>query len=249
MEENRAFLYGESLFVTLRIRNGKILFRNNHFTRLKTQVEDFFIRQKLNAKEEQILKDQFEKALDFTSEGIIRITIFSNKNEELVPSEYSIQDLNFHFSSRELPTSSKVDLMSMESFYSEKYPNFKLGTYALNFFARRNAIECGFDDVLFIRNAEVLEASTSNVVFCKNEQFYTPENVIYSGNTIDVFSKSFNAKKIKINYNSLNNFECAFILNSASIILGVNKVDDIIFKVDNKLTEKYKNKLIEIGLE
>lgn len=249
MVENRAFLYGESLFVTMRIHNSKILFRNRHFSRLKTQIEKYYLGFEIKPEDADKI-DSFFNAIEQKYEfGLCRLTIFNKNNSELIPAQVTFEDLDFHISTRQLVKRSNLKLKSIPSPFTVNYPDFKMGSYMSHFYFRKIANSSGYDDILFEFDGNFVESSTSNLLFVKDNKFFTTKDCFYPGLTREVFCQSFEAEKILINQHNVNEFDFAFLINSANILVEIAAIDGCEFRIDHDFTNEIIDKFIKIGLQ
>ena len=174
---SRAFLYGESIFATMRVSNGKILFLEDHLYRLEMGYHWLFDT------EIKFPMDHLTKGLLLLSQSIkearIRVTFHLNNNfYEFVPSSEQpefivmVTELGQKF----LDEIEDVKIGICDEPYVRGVPHFaKVGSYLHQVKKLKEFREKSFDDVLFLDDHRRLtEASTSNIFFRKGELFMTP---------------------------------------------------------------------------
>ena len=245
MLENRAFLYGEGLFVTMRIHDSRLLAKNRHFRRLKGQIEAYYLKRKLTFSEDEFLFEKFnfiESEITVEQDEVVRLSVFADFNVHLINREISLDKLHFHIQKREVVPRSKLSLKTFQNPYrSEHFPNLKMPSYMPLFALRTEAIAENFDDILLLENDCIVEASTSNILLCQGNQLYMPKHCNYYGSSAEIICEIFDVKKQKISKEELTGFDCAFLLNAANIVMDIIQIDEHKFESNSDL----KNKLLE----
>lgn len=235
MIENRAFLYGEVLFVTMRVYNSSILGLKRHQNQMKWQIENYFLKRELTFDEEQFLIKQFASIQVSKPNEIIRMSVYLEKFDGLVFEKINLEDLKFHLSNRDFIERDNIRLKSFQNpFRTGVIPNFKYANYLPSFYLRSELNKDDFDDVLFLDNELVVEASTSNILFEKDGSYFSPKLSNYHGSTIQTLEKVLNIKFCEININDIKQFDFAFLLNCANIIMNIRNIDKHEFQVNNK---------------
>jgi len=88
--DNRGFKYGDALFETIRIKDGKPCFIEDHFTRLKKGME--LLKMETTALSFKGLQDQILELIqknNLNQGGRVRITVFRNGDGFYTPEENS----------------------------------------------------------------------------------------------------------------------------------------------------------------
>jgi len=247
MQENPAFLYGESVFVTLRVEAGVPLFRNQQLRRLERFITEYYLQRGFKESEQALLNEMLMNECQKLHSCILKMMVYSNKRESLMANSVEFEDLNIKFYNRELSELRDQKLKSLESPFTKFYPSLKMGSYMPHFYLKKMAIRDGFDDCLFVRDEQIVEASTSNVFFMKNDILYTPKETIYSGLTREAMKKYFDVRELDINLGSISDYDYAFLTNSASIITSIKQIDNVLFETSETLSLELKNKMIIRG--
>ena len=91
-------------------------------------------------------------------------------------------------------------------------------------------------DIALCSNGKILETGTSNIIFIKNNNYYSPIRKFYRGVNLKFFEKQFKIKKTNININKLNQYEEILLIGSGK---GVSTVSSIKEKKWNR--KKYKS--------
>lgn len=182
MAENtsRAFLYGESVFTTMRMINGKLMDWELHFERLKKSVE-YVYGPFLDEKWEHILKQQFEeKMIPETGDKIIRLTVHREKARGLGRAELiGINQLKINMLSSVIEEVLLEKRINLRTAPAENRPHWwpsylKAGNYLFTILSQKMKLEPGDDDLLFLSpNDEVFESSVANIFVVRNNKLYT----------------------------------------------------------------------------
>jgi branched-chain amino acid aminotransferase len=182
LTNNRAFLYGDAVFETVKILNSKILFLEDHYFRLMASMR--VIRMEIpmdftmEYMEAQIFSIVNNKSLGKSSRA--RITVFRNDGGYYLPKDnsvsflidavvlektlYSIEKANY-----------EVDLY--KDFYVTKQllSSIKTTNKILNVTASIYAHENGLDNCLLLNDSKnVVEALQGNVFMLKGNKLVTP---------------------------------------------------------------------------
>jgi len=182
LTQNRAFLYGDAVFETVKIVNSKILFLEDHYFRLMSSMRVIRMEIPMNFTmeyfEEQILALATAKNLGISARA--RITVYRNDGgyylpktntvsflvnaESLDSALYSINQCNY-----------VVDLYT--DFYVTKQllSSIKTTNKIINITASIFADENGFDNCLLLNDSKnVIEALQGNVFMVKGNTLITP---------------------------------------------------------------------------
>ncbi len=179
---NRAYSYGDGLFETIRVINGKVTNFENHFSRLTEGAKVLKMRLPSFLTEEFLLQQLSEliAACKITEGARIRLSIdrlggvsFNpDSNEvayyiELYPIDQNLFGLN--------AKGYEVDLYQDIKKQKTVFSNFKTKNGLLFVMAAISAKERNLDDVL-ISNLDglILESSNSNLFVVSNGVLYTP---------------------------------------------------------------------------
>jgi|GEM_PF-5462579 len=253
--ENPAFLYGESVFTSFFIKNGKMLSRQAHIERLNSSSSKMFAPTCLP---ENMIEQHFKLiAVNFSKGDFrVRMSIFrsSLRNELILFTSIKAIDLPF-FGLTE--NSELVGLLEMYGHCSEELGQVKVSSYAKEF---RSKFLLGHDFIKFNAQGFVSELSTSNLILCRDQSFFTPqvrENYL-KGITHGVFNQFLKDKlgsKLEykeIHYSELKNYDFLLKLNSVSLLKRVlikdaeNEQKDLSYF--EEIYDKFK-KYVHIKLE
>jgi 4-amino-4-deoxychorismate lyase len=178
---NRAFLYGESVFTTIKMENGNLKYWDLHFDRLKKGIEFMFGP---FADEEgwvPVFKNRLESTIQ-QEEGdkVIRWTIYRHQQRGLRKLNLiSTSDLKIHVSVHTYEperTGRNIKLRTCPAINRPHWwPEYlKAGNYLETILAQKVYLQQEDDDILFLSSSDtVLESSVANIFIVKNNKLYT----------------------------------------------------------------------------
>lgn len=182
LPHNRAFLYGDAVFETVKIVNSKILFLEDHYFRLMSSMRIVRMEIPMNFTmeflEEQILT--LAKAKKLENSARARITVFRNDGGYYLPQNNTISYLIALEGLENTPYSIIqneyiVDLYT--DFYVAKQllSSIKTTNKLLNITASIYASENNLDNCLLLNDSKnVIEALQGNIFMLKGNTLVTP---------------------------------------------------------------------------
>lgn len=182
LTQNRAFLYGDAVFETVKIVNSKILFLEDHYFRLMSSMRVVRMEIPMNFTmeylEEQILTLATAKNLAFSARA--RITMYRNDGGYYLPQVKTVSFL-INLESQENTFYSinqkeyKVDLYT--DFYVTKQllSSIKTTNKIINITGSIFANENGLDNCLLLNDTKnVVEALQGNIFMLQGNTLITP---------------------------------------------------------------------------
>jgi branched-chain amino acid aminotransferase len=180
--QNRAFRYGDGLFETIRIINGKPVFVKNHVQRineglkfLNINIPELLINGELeNDLRTLALKNGIEKG------GSARLTIWRDSSGKFMPlndnSAYLLEIEPFPENIFKLNKSGlSLDIFQDIKKQVNKLSKFKHLNSQMNVLASINARNEEMDDSLLINEeGMIIESTNSNIFIVRNGTLYTP---------------------------------------------------------------------------
>ncbi|WP_413999138.1 aminotransferase class IV [Flavobacterium sp. W1B] len=182
LTENRAFLYGDAVFETMKIVNSKILFLEDHYFRLMASMRVVRMEIPMNFTmeylEEQILSLVNNNGLSNSARA--RITVFRNDGGYYLPmtntisfliNAIALENALYSFDQKEY----EVDLF--KDFYVTKQllSSIKTTNRILNITASVFANENGLDNCLLLNDSKnVVEAIQGNIFMLLGGKLITP---------------------------------------------------------------------------
>lgn len=179
---NRAFLYGDGVFESMKIVNQKILFLEDHYFRLMASMRivrmDIPMNFTMEFFEEQILS--LAKANGCTDSARVRVTVFRNEGGYYLPVQRSVSYLincspleNKLYSIDTKPY--EVDLYKDFFISKQLLSTLKTNNKILNVTASIFADENGLDNCLLLNESKnVAEALQGNIFMVINGKLITP---------------------------------------------------------------------------
>jgi branched-chain amino acid aminotransferase len=179
---NRSYLYGDGLFESLRIMNGKVINLQNHYKRLmegakvlKMRIPSFYTEEFFQTKVDELIKKsgitrggKCKISIDRSSGG----TYFPETNEvsffiEIYPYDANLFELNH----KGLEIDIYTELKKQKNFLS----NYKTKNCLIYVMAAINSKEKNLDDMLLTNDkGGILESINSNLFVVSNGVLYTP---------------------------------------------------------------------------
>ena len=206
LTQNRAFLYGDAVFETVKIMDSKILFLEDHYFRLMSSMRVIRMEIPMNFTmeylEEQILTLAKSKNLAISSRA--RITVYRNDGGYYLPQDntvsflISVESLDTAFYSID-KKDYVVDLYT--DFYVSKQllSSIKTTNKIINITASIFANENGLDNCLLLNDSKnVIEALQGNLFMLKGNVLTTPP--VSEGCLNGVMRKQILALARKIEY-------------------------------------------------
>ena len=238
---NRAFLYGDGFFESIKIFNSKIFNYHNHFNRIKLSANYLDIN--LNFSAEKLLQIISSLILknDITN-GSIRITIFRNSKGKYYPTE---NDSSYVITSKK--DSNNIFKKSEEDFtiglYVEnlkpqsKISNLKSINSLLYVMAAKYARENNYNDVFLMNtNNKIIETTNSNIFILKKGIVFTPPLLdgCVDGSMrnllMHIIKQHYQISIKSINEDDINNCEELILSNAISGVRRVTNFNKVVFK-------------------
>lgn len=180
--QNRAFLYGDAVFETIKIVNNKILFLEDHYFRLMASMRIVRMEIPMNFTmeyfEEIILKNIFEN--NISQSARVRITIYRDSEGFYLPKNNAIA-----FEIKSEPLQNSIYTLNNSEYEIELYKDFYVPKHLLSTLKTTNkminitgsifAKENGYDNCLLLNETKnVVEALNGNVFVLTNSVLKTP---------------------------------------------------------------------------
>ncbi|MES2629961.1 MAG: aminotransferase class IV [Bacteroidota bacterium] len=180
--DNRAFMYGDGLFETIRVVNGVPCFFSDHFVRLTEGMKALKMEVPPNFTEARLMENcrLLIQKNNFTKGCRIRLTVFRNPGGFYLPEDNNI---SYTLVSKAVENDSYVlnDVgLAIDVYTDLKKPinrlaNFKTLNTQLFVMASLDAKEKVLNDMLILNEkGNVIETTTSNIFLVSNGVLYTP---------------------------------------------------------------------------
>jgi len=259
---DRSFLFGDNLFETILCRNNKLINLNEHLERLFNSAERVYIPILYSKKDigsfvsELINKNNIK-------DSILRITLSRGIGDRGInikrcnkPNFIITQTISKTISEKEYIRGKSIKIISTNKLSSSNSLNIKAGSlYIENILAKYKALNENFDDALMLdTSGNILECTTSNIFWLKNNVLYTPSlklNILpgITRNTVIKIAKSLNIefKEGVFKKDDIEDIEEVFITYSSAGIMPITKIDKTIIsnnkigKITSLLLKKFWN--------
>ena len=242
---NRSFRYGDALFETMKLSNGKIFLAHHHFERLfrglrllKIDIPKTFTQENLMIEIIQLCKRNKCENL-----ARIRLTVFRSDGG-LYESSNSLQYLIECWSLDETINKLNENGLVIDIFPDarksyDKFSNLKSANYLPYVMAALYAKENKLNECLILNvHDRICEASIANIFWIKDEMIYTPslsEGCVAGVMRRYLIEQLKDVKEKACVIKDLENADEVFLTNAIKGILWVGKFRD----------KKYNNKSIK----
>ena len=221
-------LWGDhGIFTTMWIfgKPPKILFFDNHLKNLILSLKKYQIKKKsLKTDILQIINKNLSKKRKYNH--LLRIAI----NKKII--SISLR--------KRLKPKSNFNL-KLVKFKREK-PEFKNLKYKkiLSYLSRMDNSQ---SDIALVSNKKLLETGTSNLLFVKDQKFFTPKKDYYEGNTYKFFkTKIRKILKKDILLKEIKNYDEILLLGSGKGVTSVRTINELKWKRKNLKKFKFLSK-------
>lgn len=182
LADNRAFLYGDGVFETVKILDGKVLFLEDHYFRLMSGMR--IVRMKIPMHftmeflESQLLETaKYNNSLD---SGRVRITVFRNSGGFYLPDDHTVS-----FVISAIALDNKMYMANSQNYEVDLFKDFYITKQLLSTVKTTNKLvnitgsiyanENGLQNCLLLNDAKnVVEALNGNVFMLTGNQLVTP---------------------------------------------------------------------------
>ena len=222
------------VYETLKLRDGVLFFPNDHIDRLFHSIKLFNLNDEINFSKQE-LNDTLDELVEKNklSDANIRIYYIDQKESK----ELYLMMIDPIFPNLELYKNGvkTISVHGARNNSQVKYINPETSQKIY-----QKAKELGAYDALLV-NGYVTEGTRTNIFLVKEGKFYTPpkervlEGVtrkhvieVIKNNGMEIFEED-------IFYNSLQNFDGAFLTGTSTSVMPVNSIDNINFEIDNNI--------------
>lgn len=228
------FLRGYGVFDVMRTQNGKFFLLNEHWQRLQNSAKE--INLKVPAKKEEYQK-KLQKLLklngflnNYHKKAIIRTVLTGGlSNDAFSPNHketFLILVENFNPLNKKIYQNG-VGLVSCD--FCRSLPQAKTTNYIEALKNYNKKMRNGAFEILYIKNNEILEASTSNIFIFKDNTLSTPKKNVLPGVTrglvIKLAKKYFKIEEKKISSQEFKKASEVFLTATNKDIVPVVRID------------------------
>ena len=255
--ENRAFLYGDGLFESVKVFNGRAFNLDAHLNRmfegakflnldLRMRKEDMQNQINLLLKENSISDAAYLKIMVFRSEGG-KYLAENNKASFLIVTETDSQK-QFELNKNGI----ELGLFSAQLKPMSELSNFKTISALQSVLCANEAREKGKDDCLMLNSENnIIESANSNVFYVKEGVIYTPKlsegcvdgtmrNLI-----MNLKQLTFQIQETKVELEQLFSADEVFLTNSIQGVRWVASFEDSVFE-QQKVAQQLVNQINQL---
>jgi branched-chain amino acid aminotransferase len=182
LTDNRAFLYGDAVFETVKIKDSKVLFLEDHYFRLMSSMRVIRMEIPMNFTmeyfEELILELVIAKQIQTSARA--RITVFRNDGGYYLPKTNTVS-----FLVNAEPLLDPLYLLNQKEYVVDLYTDFYISKQLLSSIKTTNKIinvtasiyanENGLDNCILLNDSKnVVEALQGNFFMLKGSKLVTP---------------------------------------------------------------------------
>ena len=235
---NRAFLYGDGFFETIKIFSSKVFNFSNHYSRIINSAKMLDLDFNVSVSELEKSVNAIIRKNNII-DGSIRITIFRDSDGKYFPddnkSSYYIYTFNDTQDCFFLNSNHPLSLGIYEDNYKplSALSRIKSLNSLLYVMASKYAKKNDFDDVLLLNsNKNIIESANSNIFLCYGDVIYTPpiSDGCVDGSMrrliITLLKDKFTLSTKTITYNDVVECEELFLSNAISGVRWVGSFGD-----------------------
>ena len=220
------------VFTTMRVigKSGKILFYKSHIDNLIKSLKKYKI---------------YKKNLKLNITNLISENLKKNKNYDyLLRVALNNKMISISIRKRLIPKSNfKLKLINYKRI-DAKYKNLKYK----KILKLLNKFDTTKFDIALYKNRKLLESGTSNLLFVKNNQIYSPRIDIYKGVTFKFFSKKVKIISKDIYMKNIEIYDEILLIGSGKGVVSVSKIENTSWKrkslkIYKKLFKIYNNQI------
>ena len=256
--ENRAFKYGDAIFETIKVVNGKVVFMEDHYFRLMASMR--MLRMKIPMKftleflQSEILKTV--SSLEKSNTYRVKLTVFRKDGGLYTPKtnevDFIIEGIPFEYTEKE---TYKIDLFKDFYNYSGLLSTVKTTNRMLNTVASIFADENDLDNCILLNERKgVVEATNANIFVIKDSVIKTPAlsegciKGVVRKKVIEIIEKhpDYTVEETSISPFEVQKADEVFITNAIIGIQSVSNYRKKVFKkgVSNKIKSSLKLAMI-----
>lgn len=231
-------LHPYGAFTSFRIERGGARGLDLHLARLVRSSDELFGV----PVSEDLLRERMRQALGGRSEAWLRISLFSR--DIWMRQADAVVEPGVMVAVFDPPAALAGDLRLHPQTYSREAAHLKhAATFGL-MRARRLARQAGYDDALFVdEDGAISEGSVWNIGFLQGDHVVWPEAAMLAGVAQAVIRKGLNAagwtdEQRVVRLEDLDQFDGAFICNSATPAAGVTAIGSIEWAADSSRTDR-----------
>lgn len=262
--KNRSFRYGDGLFESFRAFGQETPFFKSHFDRLLSGMKQLGLEVPVTFSQKFLLNEiqHLLRVNKFFKSAVIRFTVFRNDGGKYFPEtntvSYLIETISLNESGYMLNNKGlTIGIFSDFPKVATPFSSFKSANAQIYIAAALKAQEAGWDDAILINpKSEILEVTSSNIFFVRDNFLFTPP--LDSGIVKGIMRQKVIEVALENNFvvydeaiireNEIGSFDEIFLTNSVKGIQWVSAYKNFrFFKKVAILLTKEINALIRIN--
>ncbi len=221
---NRTLLFGEGLFETIRWKPSEEKLKL-HYNRLKSSAEYFDIP----CPSYEEFKEDVEKATSGKDNLYVKYLLISKGGDYLTDKSLNYGKLIITKSLRESPERVKLCLAPYRRHSTDPICRHKSTSYLFNLLVKKYAKGLNlWDGVIVNEKGYICETATSNLLFLKGSNLYTPAKDcgLLWGTTLELLQRKIPIREEYILLSKIEDYDGIFVLNSLLPCAMVEEIDN-----------------------
>lgn len=233
---NRVLKYGDGIFETIKLANGKLMFWEDHFNRLNKDAE--YLGMEISGKDVAFWKKEVEKVIvkNYYKNARIRVIVYRDSPGLYTPMGNRLSFLiegtrfdkpEYSFNSKGI----KLGVFTRDQKGVSPLNNIKTTSALLFVLAGKYKKEQGLDDVIVLNtHGRVCESVSSNVFVVKDDTIYTPklsegclDGVMRKQIIKAIHQKGLSFEESEVTLEDLSTADEIFLTNVMSGVQGVTE--------------------------
>ena len=216
------------VFTTIKLigKPGKLVLFKNHFDGLIKSLKKYKIYTKnIEEKTKHLIHSSINENINY--DHLLRVALTKkfisiSIRKRLKPKKnFELKIINYR----------RIDPITKNLYYKK----------ILNEFNRHDPTKT---DIALVYKGKILETCTSNILFSKNKEYFTPKNNCYIGNTIKYLKGKIKISFKDIYYKDLKKFDEIMLIGSGKGVTPVKYIKEMNWKSKNTLGYKKVKKYL-----
>ena len=233
---NDGIKYGKGLFETIKVKDSKPIYWEDHIERLENSM-NFLGMSTKNIREN--IKAEIEN-IDLDTD-CLRIMVLDNNGDY----DLFINTRNTDYSDLKYTQGLKLKVLNQLRDKNNPLVYHKTNNYLLNDYLHKELLKEGFDEGVFLnQDGNVTEGTYTNLFFIQENTIITPP--VTDGMLPGIFRKKliefletngYNIIVKSIKLNDIRVMDCCFVTNSLMEMRFVKQINEIMFSKNNLFCE------------
>lgn len=241
---NEGLMFGQGVFETLKVNNGKLEFFNYHYERLVNGCKVLDINFNIDMEKLYNLSIEVIKKNNIVN-GSLKINVLKNRetfdiiitsNDRVYLEEVKDKGYNIVFAKNRKFSKNPINYI-------------KSNNYVINILELNRVMSINKDEAIFLNEKdEITEGSISNIYFVKNNEIYTPklECGLLNGVIRRILIEEFNVKEVIIRSDDIKYYDYAFLSNSLMRIIPIKSFENVEYNFNLNFLKKLEKEIENI---